>query len=861
MRKLHPLLATLLPAAAGASTATAVVVRGALRVPVSEEITGPTVIASVPPLGWWLLALAAGAAVGAVLGWSLARREASKILLPLLLPGLANLAYVPGALSVLPFLSAVSGPLLDLLLLGSLAATLWRAAEHFELAPSFSANQVAVVALGLYLLVGYRAQKEVGLTGDEPHYLLIVHSLLRDHDLRVADDYADGSFREFYEGKIGPHLAHGSPYSIHGIGMPLLLLPGYALLGLVGVLLTEAVLGAFAVRELFLAVEQLTGDRAASLVAAAGFGVTLPALFLSTAAYPELAAAALAIAVFRRWISPPPPKPTSAITWGLAFGLLPFFHIKFLPLAAVFGLGSVIFWPRRRWGVVAGMTVALMAFIAFCYVFFGSPNPLASYGTQRVFWNRIPLGVAGLFFDQEFGLLPVSPFYFFALAALGSYLRRQAAPGLLIVATLGAVALPGAAHPLWSGGTSAPARFLFPALPLLAVAAGAVWSWEQRRGVHLWARTLLLVSVLLGAYAASLPGQYLYLNQRDGTGRIWESLGASWDLTHYLPSMVRADPRSVGLAGVGAAILLLAIGAQSSRRRLRLPPLVLTVLAATWLLDFSSPGQVPETARAHWMEELLWGLPGREADRFAELPSARPIDYREVLGLIAVPLRPAKSVSRREQREQGDLWKSAPVRLPSGEFVVASERAAKIDLCNGEGCFSASQTGRPFRTRVGLARFHVRSFVPSPELHLRPASLDGDFVTARQSLELAGGLRLHSLDDNVFYEPRGFWIRSGARADFVLEDEIAGEAVLSLANGGRENWIEIQQPEGSLQFSLRPFETKRLQVPLADKLGFLAVEAATGFRPTELDPAKDDDRELGVFVTAPVFDLSRDPSR
>jgi hypothetical protein len=748
-----------------------------------------------------------------------------------------------------------------LLLLGSLAATIWRAAGHFELAPSFSANQVAVVALGLYLLVGYRTQKEVGLTGDEPHYLLIVHSLLRDHDLQVADDYADGSFGEFYVGKIGPRLAHGTSYSVHGIGLPLLLLPGYALLGLVGVLLTEALLGAFAVRELFRAVEQLTGDRAASLVAAVGFGVTVPALFLSTSAYPELAAAALAIAVFRRWISPPPPKPTSAVAWGLTYGLLPFFHIKFFPLAAVFGLGSMILWPKRRWRVVAGMTIGLMAFFTFCYVFWGSLNPLASYGTQRVFWNRIPLGVAGLFFDQEFGLLPASPFYFFALAAVGSYFRRQAARGLLIVATLCAVALPGAAHPLWSGGTSAPARFLFPALPLLAVAAGAVWSWEPRRGVHTWARALLLVSVLLGAYAAWLPGQYLYLNQRDGTGRIWESLGASWDLTHYLPSIVRADSRSLALAGVGAAILVLAIGAQCSRRRLRLPPLALAILAATWLLDFASPGQVPESARARWQGELLWGLPGREADRFTELPSTSPIDYREVLELIALPLQPAKRVSRRKQREQGDLWKSAPVRLPSGEFVVASERAAKIDLCNGEGCFSKSQTGRRFRTRVGLARFHVRSVVASPELHLRPASLDGDFVTARQSIELAGGLRLHSLDDNVFFEPRGFWIRSGARARFVLEDEIAGEAILSLANGGRENWIEVQQPERSFQFSLRPFQTKRLQVPLAEKLGFLAVEAATGFRPAELDPAKDDHRELGVFLTAPVFDLSREPSR
>ena len=146
--------------------------------------------------------------------------------------------------------------------------------------------------------------------------------------------------------------------------------------------------------------------------------------------------------------------------------------------------------------------------------------------------------------------------YIFAVAAMGSYIRRQTVSGWLLFATLGAVALPGAAHPLWSGGTSAPARFLFPALPLLAVAAGAVWSWGPRRGVQPWVRTLLIVSVLFGAYAASVPGQFLYLNQRDGTSRLLESLGASWDLTHYLPSMVRADPRSLVLVGVGAAILL-----------------------------------------------------------------------------------------------------------------------------------------------------------------------------------------------------------------------------------------------------------------------------------------------------------------
>ena len=132
----------------------------------------------------------------------------------------------------MPFLSAFSGPLLGLLIVGSVAASLWRATELFGVSFSPSANQVALAALVLYLLVGYKVQHQVGLTGDEPHYMLIAHSVLQDHDLEVADDYAEGSFRAFYDGKIGPHLAHGTPYSVHGVGLPLILLPGYALLGL-----------------------------------------------------------------------------------------------------------------------------------------------------------------------------------------------------------------------------------------------------------------------------------------------------------------------------------------------------------------------------------------------------------------------------------------------------------------------------------------------------------------------------------------------------------------------------------------------------------------------------------------------------
>jgi hypothetical protein len=841
---------TLLAAIAGASTATALVVRAALRVPITDSIADPSLIATSPSWAWWIAALT-GALGGACLGKWLSRREAVSVLYPLLIPGLASVAYVPGAIAVIPFLAAFSGPLLDLVIVGCAVASLWRAARLFggdEFAPS--ANQVAVAAFALYLLVGYHVQHAVGLTGDEPHYLLIVHSLLRDHDLEVADDYAEGSFRAFYDGKIGPHLAHGTSYSVHGIGLPLILLPGYALLGLTGVVLTKALLGAVAVRELFRAVEALAVDRRAALVAALAFGVTVPGLFLLTAAYPELPAAVLSIAVFRRWVVPMEIGPLAAVSWGLGFGLLPLLHIKFLTLTVVVAAGSLIFWPARRREVLVGASVALLAVLGFFFSLTGSWNPLASWGTQRVFWQGIPIGLMGLFFDQEAGLLPAAPFYVFALVALIPFSQRRPALGLLVLAALGAMALPAAAHPAWAGGASAPARYLFPALPLLAATAAAVWRWEPDRGMVPWARALLLVSVLFAGYAALVPGQYLYLNQKDGTGRLWEALGTSWDLTHYLPSIVRADTRSLVMALLGVALLLSAWVVELSNRAIRLPSWVAVVLLGTVGIDFVSPGAAPDDAMTVYMERLMMGAAEHQKDRFVSLPAGRLLRYEELISRIDIPLPRARGLS--VPAEPADSWASSPIRLPGGEFVLEAAQPLELGLCNGEGCFERAHVGAAFQTRVGLSRFNVRAHSPPPDLHLRVVRLEEDFVTAHRSLGLANGLKIHALDDNVFVEPAGFWVRASSRARFALEQQLTPSTVLSLANGGVENWVAVQEPDDFVRFSLRPFEARRLEIPLPDGLGLIAVESSAGFRPVDRYPTVNDDRPLGVFVTTPV---------
>ncbi len=301
-----------------------------------------------------------------------------------------------------------------------------------------------------------------------------------------------------------------------------------------GVLATEALLSALLLSALYRASLQVTASASASLAAVAGFGLTSPALFLSVSAYPELPAALAAAFLALRLEDPEPSNSRAVSLLSLALGALPFLHVKFLPLAAVLLAALAYRFGRRVWPAA----VSLASFLVVTLLMFGSLDPTAAYGRQRLFVEGIPRGVAGLLFDQEYGLLLHAPFYLLGLAGIVTLCRSRALLGAVSLLALLAVALPGAAHPLWSGGTSPPARFLFPALPFLAVGAAALLSREREIGVGRWASWLLAGSVVLGLSMLFLPGGPFFLNARDGTGRIWTALSTSWNLSDYLPSLV-----------------------------------------------------------------------------------------------------------------------------------------------------------------------------------------------------------------------------------------------------------------------------------------------------------------------------------
>ncbi len=837
-----------LGAAAGISAGLALVLRGTLRAPVFDsrpEAAAPWLVSSVPP---FVLVLAAVVAFG-VLGVFLARRGREDLLTPFLPCGLAGAIFLPGAFAEAPFLAAFAGRFLDLLLLIGLAISLSKLASGLPPVAT-TARTVLFAAFVFYVAVGSRISSRVGLSGDEPHYLLITYSLLHDLDFAVQNNYGAEDYRSFYQGKIGPRLAAGTPYPVHGVGLPILLAPGYAAFGLFGVLLTESGIAALLLQAVYQASLRITASPPVSLAAVAGFGLTSPALFLSVSAYPELPAALVVALAVLRLLDSESPGALAAFGWSLAFGALPFLHLKFLPLAGILIAAFVFRFGRgpgsRFAGLALGAAVSTGSFLLFSFLTLGSFDPTASYGRQRIFLDRVPLGMAGLLFDQEYGLLLHAPVYLLGFAGVVTLFRRNAYLGAASVLAFLSVAIPGAAHPLWSGGTSPPARFLFPALPLLTIAAAALLGREREIGVGRWAPWLLASSVALGLSMVFLPGGPFFLNARDGSGRIWVALSTSWGLTDYLPSLVRADPRSLASAAGLFLLLLLAIGAQIRRARgFPLAPLLGALLLAAWAHDRTGVSRSREL-EPHWVTRVLHRLSDRGERKFLALPSFERLSPEALAARVSLPLEPLAG--------DGDAshWWSRSYSLPAGRYRLSGAPPAGVTFYNGEGALPSDDL--VFSSEVALGRFRLRAsrLFETPRIVLlepRPASPAG--LAAFSTLPFEG-IRLHALDEDVYSEPAGFWIRKASRARFAIEADSpdARVVLLRIANGGVSNSVSLDGDAIRETFPLDPWEEREFRVPLHSRVEAFAVASESGFRPSALDPGSRDHRELGVQVRA-----------
>lgn len=392
--------------------------------------------------------------------------------------------------------------------------------------------------------------------GDEPHYLLLTHSLAYDLETDLANNYAQGDslafMRRSLEAQLGdPVGPNGEQYSRHNVLLPLVLAPFYRLAGLAGALVVMAALTAALVwATLYLAMAYRLWDPVGTLSAYAILAFTAPLLLYSYQVWVEVPAALLTVIALVHVRQMADEEAYSWSTWariGLPILALPLLKIRFVLLAG--SLVALASWyaggrrARRRTAILlatlGGVTVSILLFNR---IFFQNPlkyhdiDGLRAYIQSPVIYLQ---GFLGLFYDCAFGLFAYAPIWILVLPATLVLARRYprvvidslfvAVPYLLLVAPRGE----------WFGGWSPPFRYGIVALPFLALWLVPLLSDRTRGGRQFLIAGLAAATIALTVVWIVEPG-WTY-NLAHGRSHLLDYLssGLRADTARLFPSSTR----------------------------------------------------------------------------------------------------------------------------------------------------------------------------------------------------------------------------------------------------------------------------------------------------------------------------------
>ena len=315
----------------------------------------------------------------------------------------------------------------------------------------------------------------VSFGGDEPHYLLITHSLLKDGDLDLANNYKDRDFEAYMPEGVAmrSHTVPGkkpeSRYSFHSPGISVLLLPFYALGSALGksalvflVRFALSLVGVFFGIQVYLYARQAWARERLAFALWALVTLSAPVFFYAFHIYPELVVAAAGMYVFRRLRFKPARRTGDCVLIGILIVSFVWFHaLKYAFIQAPLFLYAILrIWKgndpadrgRRLAALILPAGVFAAAYFAVQHALYGSLNPTsvswqgAMDGKQTLsFLKELFTGIpfrfrwetlAGYFLDQRDGLLLYSPLYLFAFLGCVSLFRKKAgdAGWLLLIA-------------------------------------------------------------------------------------------------------------------------------------------------------------------------------------------------------------------------------------------------------------------------------------------------------------------------------------------------------------------------------------------------------------------------------------------
>jgi hypothetical protein len=540
--------------------------------------------------------------------------------------------------------------------------------------------------------------------------------------------------------------------------------------------------------------------------------------------------------------------------------------------------------------------LSALAWMTFFLVIYGVADPSAPYGNVNEFsLGFIPGGLAGLLFDQRFGLIANAPVILVGIAGLVMMLRvpRATAPAAMEPAGMGdrrlaaellfvvvPYLLTATSYAMWWAGWSAPARFANPAVLMFAIPCAVAWARISNRGSRAVAAGALALTAFVSGVLVFIDGGRLAYNTREvpALWLQWASTLAS--LADGVPIWNRGREGVFALEiivwaiALGVAWLvaraLAAVG--PLRRRGTFATAVVTIFLCATMVAVA----------------VVWRGHGSVAPRPAAAELALLRDVARTPRALALQISPPRLIAKdallplltlepevvRGSATRGriDPTVAALPAVPAGRYRLRLEGGGAggwLMLGVGQDQFALRSEALswpaapieldfPVDVRALVVRGDEDARRSIRRVLVEPLTLvdSGSRLTnlmARRAVKYDGA-SVFFLDDRSFAEPEGFWLGGSRQSSFVVQSDDARASVsFTLRNAPVANQLTLESGQWREELTLAAGEVRQIDVPLAPGQRSALVNATTtaGFRPSESTPGSRDDRFLGVWVHRP----------
>ena len=352
-------------------------------------------------------------------------------------------------------------------------------------------------------------------TGDEPHYLLVTKSIIKDGDLNLANNYINQDYLEFYPGTLRSHAYPGKKgndylYSKHFPALPVLLVPAYMIgekMSRINAQRAEdqqfrrrviiffsrlplCFLTALFGLVFFLLVFDITQRKALSISVWAIFGFTTPIVFYSQLIYPEIPVALITIFILRNLVFKKTSRTSRLFLTGAGIAILPWFGIKYIVLSALlFGVSTTILWKCKKipgsWEriihTLIPIVVSASLYLFYFWSLWGNFSPVSVYkgisldapsqsglsSIMRTDFVEFLKRASGYFLDQRVGIFIYSPILILGIAGFFFLFKKKKKESWLLMTIFFAYGM-FSAYYYW-GGYCPPGRPLIPVLWISAL--------------------------------------------------------------------------------------------------------------------------------------------------------------------------------------------------------------------------------------------------------------------------------------------------------------------------------------------------------------------------------------------------------